>query len=182
MIETKVINPEDEYEIVKASLKNPREFKLLYDMHYHSVFLFVNNRINDVNVTAEIVSDVFYKAITKLNSFVFKGVSIKSWLYKISYNELMMYYRNHKKDRTISIESESVIVLADECENENLRDINGLKKALDQLNDEELSIIEMKFFEKLSHREIAELLEISESNAKVKMHRAMTKLRSSIIK
>jgi RNA polymerase sigma-70 factor (ECF subfamily) len=38
-------------------------------------------------------------------------------------------------------------------------------------------MIEMKYFEHRSHKEIAEILDISVPNAKVKLHRALKKLK-----
>jgi len=182
MINTKTISLKDEHEIIKASLKNPREFKVLYDLHYSSIFRFVNNRVGEVNSSADIVSEVFYKALNKLDSFSFKGISIKSWLYKIAFNEVMTHFRKTKNARTVTIEEEYLGELAEESETENVGNIDELKEGLDQLEDDELALIELKYFEKRSHREIAEILDISEANAKVKTHRAVKKLRGLIIK
>ena len=43
-------------------------------------------------------------------------------------------------------------------------------------------MVELRFFEKRPFKEIAELLDITESNAKVKMHRVIEKLRIEIKK
>ena len=52
-----------------------------------------------------------------------------------------------------------------------------LVKILARLSDERLSIIEMRFFEKRSFKEIGEIMGITENNAKVKVYRTLDKLK-----
>ena len=47
------------------------------------------------------------------------------------------------------------------------------------MSDERLSIIEMRFFEKLSFKEISEVMGITENNAKVKLYRTLDKLKKN---
>lgn len=182
MIKTKIITPEEEFELVQAALKNPREFRLLYDMYYRAIFRFVDAKVQEANATADIVSEVFYKAISKLSTYEYKGYSIKSWLYKIAYNEVMMYFRQTAKVQYVCIDSESVDTLVAESETVELENIDVLKSSLDKLSEDEMTLVEMKYFQKLSHREISEILDITEANAKVKLHRVIKKLRDLIKK
>jgi RNA polymerase sigma-70 factor (ECF subfamily) len=48
---------------------------------------------------------------------------------------------------------------------------------LTRLKADQLELIEMRFFEKRSFREIGDLLEMTENNAKVKTFRAVNKLK-----
>jgi RNA polymerase sigma-70 factor (ECF subfamily) len=52
-----------------------------------------------------------------------------------------------------------------------------LFKALKALTEEQLLLVEMRFFEKKSFSEIGEILSISENNAKVKLYRSLDKLK-----
>ena len=49
---------------------------------------------------------------------------------------------------------------------------------LNKLDEEEVAMIEMRFFEGRSFKEIGEILNITENNAKVRGHRALEKLRN----
>ena len=49
-----------------------------------------------------------------------------------------------------------------------------------ELPEDELQLIEMRFFEKRSFKEIGEILEITENNAKVKTYRILEKLKKII--
>jgi RNA polymerase sigma-70 factor (ECF subfamily) len=52
-----------------------------------------------------------------------------------------------------------------------------LKIALRKINDKDLALIEMRYFEKRSYREIGQILNVTENNAKVKSFRALQKLK-----
>lgn len=62
---------------------------------------------------------------------------------------------------------------------ENDSEVNRSKllSALTRLKADQLELIEMRFFEKRSFREIGDLLEMTENNAKVKTFRAVNKLK-----
>jgi RNA polymerase sigma-70 factor (ECF subfamily) len=53
-------------------------------------------------------------------------------------------------------------------------------RALDELKPDDLELIELRVFEGYSYKEIADLLDISLSNAKVKMHRIITRLKKQL--
>ena len=58
--------------------------------------------------------------------------------------------------------------------------LDEMIKQLDGLNEKDLALMEMFFFEGMSHREISEILNISEGNAKVKVHRIKDRIRKKI--
>jgi len=60
-------------------------------------------------------------------------------------------------------------------ESEHKREV--LLKILPMLKDNQLQLIEMRFFEKRSFKEIGEILDLTENNAKVKTFRALLKLK-----
>ena len=52
-----------------------------------------------------------------------------------------------------------------------------LTHVLRKLKEKDLSLIEMRYFEKRSYREIGEIINVTENNAKVKTFRALQKLK-----
>lgn len=168
--------PHEEYQMVLVAQSNPSAFRPIYDRYYKDIFGFVYSRVADANSTAEIVSNVFFKVLTKLETFNYKGISIKSWIMKIAYNEMMSFFRQKNKNRIVSIDEEHLKTLAEETELKRPINLLDIKPFLDALSDEDLALIELKYFEKMNHKEIAEVLAISESNARVKLHRILKKL------
>ena len=56
-----------------------------------------------------------------------------------------------------------------------------MMQTLMKIEPEELEIVEMRYFENRPHKEIAEILNISEGNAKVRLHRVIQKMKSKLI-
>ena len=91
-----------------------------------------------------------------------------------------MHFRKDSKNRTVNIESEHIGSLFEELEEDYYsEEKEKLAKILATLSDERLSIIEMRFFEKLSFKEISEVMGITENNAKVKLYRTLDKLKKN---
>ncbi|HMR42480.1 MAG TPA: sigma-70 family RNA polymerase sigma factor [Saprospiraceae bacterium] len=177
---------EEEWIKIQAAQKDPTAFKVLYDNYYYSVFKFLFRRVGDEDLTAEICSLVFLKALRRLNSFEFRGVPFSAWLFRIASNELGQHYRNSSKKRVVSIEETSFPELASEMDtggidfrDEKLREV--LLWALDDLKPDDLQLIEMRFFEQMPFKEIAEIMSITESNAKVKTYRILERLKKRIV-
>ena len=53
---------------------------------------------------------------------------------------------------------------------------------LNDLNDADLEIIELRYFEKRSFAEVGEILQITENNAKVKTYRIIGKIKKELKK
>jgi len=67
----------------------------------------------------------------------------------------------------------------EELDNEKLRIV--LIKSLDDLREKEIEILELRFFEQRPFKEIATILDITESNAKVRTYRVLERLKKRIL-
>lgn len=113
----------------------------------------------------------------------FRGDALFStWAYKIALNTAMTLFR--KKNRTPKINAQSDVFQLEIREEEKPEDsdkINAMYDTIHQLNDVEKALI-MMFLDDKSYREIAEILGISEGNARIKMMRTREKLKHLIQK
>ena len=167
---------------INAAKKDPRAFSVLYDKYYIQIFRYIFKRTGDENLTADLTSQVFMKALQSLRKYEFRGVPIVAWFYQIARNELNLSFRANKNDRVVDVKTEQLGDIIDEFEEEkNEEKMQLLLEALPQLTSEELELLEMRYFEKRPFMEVALILEISENNAKVKMHRIIKKLKNIIL-
>ncbi|MAS51657.1 MAG: RNA polymerase [Flavobacteriales bacterium] len=166
--------------IAKQDIKN---FKYLYNLYYERIFLFLLRRSENENIAQDLTQQTFIKAMINIEKFEFKGFPFSSWLYRIGLNELNLYYRNNKKKRAISIDSNELPELTEELPNESNPSFTSenLIKAFNFLSEAEVTLVEMKYFEKRSHQEISEILGITVANAKVKLHRIIKKMKNKIM-
>ncbi len=174
---------EAEWELIQAAQKNPARFGPLYNKYYVQIFRFVLNRCGDEETAGDIVSHVFMKAMKKLGGYTFQGVPFSAWLYRIASNEVTQHFRNAKKKRTVTMEDHHVNALIDEAEIDDFQDKQALMiRLLDGLKEDDLQLIEMRFFEQRPFKEISEILGITESNAKVKTYRIIERMKKKLKK
>jgi len=170
--------PEDEIAIIERAKLNPAHFAPLYKKYHEVIFRYIFKRVDEEETAYDITSCVFIKAITNLPKYEYRGIPFSSWLFRIAKSELYQSFRDKKAQRTVSIDSMQLGRVMEEFqidESEHKRKV--LLKILPMLKDNQLQLIEMRFFEKRSFKEIGEILDLTENNAKVKTFRALLKLK-----
>ena len=172
-------------EAMEKAKQHPSAFRPIYERHYKRIYLFVLNKVYDKDLAAEVCAQVFFKALQKVGSFRDTGVPVTAWLYRIALNECTDFFRKTNKNRYVVLDDLFANFLKEEMEVEgSLEDqwMDALKEALSQLPEEKLQLIEMRFYEGKSFREIGEILDISESNAKVRTYRVLEWMKGSFLK
>lgn len=174
----------EEKALVDAARDDPQAFRPLYEKYYKKIFLFIHKRVNDKTISADLTSQVFLKALTNIGSFRFQGVPFSAWLYRVAINECNDYFRKTKRERFVSVSDEQVLALHDELtadtDFENLQDL--LPEILSQLTEDELYLLEMRYFDQRPFKEIAEILGISEVYAKAKVYRLLARMKDLFLK
>jgi RNA polymerase sigma-70 factor (ECF subfamily) len=120
--------------------------------------------------------------MVKLSQFKFKGTPFSSWLYRIALNEINMMYRKDKVQRSIKTDEQELKSVIQEISPDDDID-EQYKKVEEVLNDfaeEDVQLIELRFFEKRAFKEIGDILNMTENNAKVKLYRLLDKLKSHL--
>jgi RNA polymerase sigma-70 factor, ECF subfamily len=171
-----------EWAVIRAAQDDPAMFRPLYDQYFECIFRFIFRRTANESQTSDICSQVFLKAMQQIKKYQFKGVPFSAWLYRIASNEVAQHYRNTHKNRMISLETSQLsdlVVEMDSAQKESYQ--NALIQALDELKETDVQLIEMRFFEKRPFKEIADIVGITESNAKVKTYRILEKLKKIIL-
>jgi len=168
---------------IRAAIKDPRAFAPLYEAYYLRIFRYVLQRVEDEDVAGDITSQVFAKAMTNLPKYQFRGVPFGAWLFRVAQNELNQLFRRNKVRRFVQLRTETVADIELSEEGEDWYDESQKEKLVEvlrKLKPHELELIEMRFFEGRAFREIAEILDLTENNAKVKTFRVVQKLRKLI--
>jgi len=164
---------------VEAAKKDPAKFAPLYEKCYEQIFRYIYQRSDDKEQAFDATQQVFIKAMESLYKYEFRGVPFASWLYRIASNEVNNLYRAQNAKRTVNIDSVGVYGMMEEMEETKIDKYHDMIVTIisDELPEEELQLIEMRFFEKRSFKEIGEILNITENYAKVKTYRILEKLK-----
>jgi RNA polymerase sigma-70 factor (ECF subfamily) len=173
-----VIEEMDEQQLIEGAQGNSEKFELLYRRYYKPVLVFVYRRMEIMENAYEVTSCVFAKALLNIKKYQYRGVPFSSWLFKIALNEVSQFYRDSKKNRVVSVETKSVKNIADETNVNKEEWENVLKVAIQHLDEDEIQLIELRYFEERPFAEVATILGITENNAKVKTYRVIDRLKS----
>ncbi len=167
----------DEYRAIQRAKEINIEFAPLYNKYFTKISNYIHTKIKDKQLSEDIASQVFMKALLNIKKYESKGYSFGAWLYKIAHNELVQELRNQQKMyevdiSTVQLSEDSIGDVYDEMH------IIRLESALSNIKSKYLEIIRLRYYESYSFKEIGLLLGISENSAKVRCFRALEKLRN----
>ncbi len=170
---------QEEEECIRKAIANPDSFRPLYEAYFKKVYLFVLHRVGDKDMAGDLTQQVFLNTLTHLGRYQFRGLPFSAWLFRIAINQCNDFFRKAKRSRTVVLEESSVENLyAELTADQTLEEWeNRLPAILEQLEQDELYIIELRFFEVRPFKEIADILGITENNAKVRTYRILAKMK-----
>jgi RNA polymerase sigma-70 factor (ECF subfamily) len=174
---------EQELQVIEASKKDPAAFRPLYEKYHEPIFRYIYQRSDDKEAAFDITQQVFFNALIHLSRYTFKGVPFSSWLYRIAKSEVYKAIEKNKVQRTLNMDVNGLKELLHEAEADEMliQKEKSLTHCMSQLPDADVQLIEMRFFESRAFKEIGQILEMTENNAKVKVYRILEKLKKCIL-
>jgi len=151
------------------------------------VFTLVLRMIKSREDAEEVAQDVFVKAYRSLTGF--RGeAKFTTWLYAITNTTCITFLRKKKLD-ILSLDNEKVFETADSRDSgfranliEQKSRVNIVNEAIAMLNPDDAEIITLFYKAEQNLEEIARILKIESNTAKVRLHRARTRLKEKMEK
>ena len=170
----------NEAKLIEMAKTNPRYFGPLYEKYHGQIFRFVYSRVGDKELTSDLTSQTFTKALLAIKNYESRGFALSSWLCRIAINEINMYFRKNKKQKYVDLDESRLKVLSDDVDDDYRIDSQVLVDGLNKLEHEHVELIELRFFEKRSFSEIGDILGLKEDAAKMRVYRALNKLKALV--
>lgn len=152
------------------------EIKTIWNKFRNELLNFITARVNDEYKAEDILQEVFIKIYRNIEQLDDEA-KLKSWLYKITKNTIIDYYRRRKSSDLYIEEVEDALGNEEENTNMNNEMLTCLKFFLYELPDKYKEPLEMYELKGMKHREISKELNISLSGSKTRIQRAREKLR-----
>ena len=169
----------EDSEVVRLFIKTQRPdyFSMLYQRYsgkvYSKCIFMLKNDALAKDATQEIFTKIF------LNLSKFSGRSkFSTWLYSITYNFCIDTIRKRKKEKNLfTDEKEDAPDIIEEVSDEAMMEmeVKRLKKVLEEIPSGDRAVLLMKYQDEMSIKEIAEILDKTESAVKMKIKRAKHK-------
>ncbi len=148
---------------------------ILFDRYHVRIFNFFNKMIHNRSVSEDLTQDVFYK-IMKYRASYKKG-NFASWIYTIARNIFSSYYQKQKKESVSELNEYTLKADESLITESNREELNHLQKAILKLSHDDRELIIMNRYQEIKYHEIAEIIGSTEGAVKVRMHRAIKKLK-----
>ncbi len=153
-------------------------FNLLMEKYQEKVYWVIRRMVIDHESSDDIAQETFVKVWKNLDKF--KGESkLYTWIYRIATNEALTHLRKKKRRFFLSIgDIENELMSTLEADIYYSGDVIQLKlqKAILTLPEKQRLVFNMKYFEELKFREIAEVLEVTVGSLKAQYHHAVKKI------
>ena len=158
---------------------------LLFERYHRQLFGFLFQMTRQREASEDMVQNVFYRMLKYRKGFTGHG-EFKIWMFHLARNVLSDHF--HKNKRAKTIEDLSHVhehIAGDESVDgqlEKAQQMKILEKALETLNEENRELLLLCRYQELKYSEVAQILNISEGNVKVRVHRALTQLKDAYLK
>lgn len=172
----------DEAQQIRLAQSDHRYFGPIYEQYFEQIYRFVFKRLGgNEEVAGDLTQQTFIKAMANLTKYEDRGLPFSAWLYRIAQNEVNMYFRSQKKAYTVEITDRQLYDILEETgeSNASQEDLDQLIERLNLLDENQSDLIELRFFQQLSFKEIADIYQITEANAKMRIYRLLEKINSN---
>ncbi len=174
------MNEISDNEIIQMVRNGDRKaFSQLVRRHQKSLLRVSMRFVKDMEAAEDIVQDSFIKAFERLSSFEARS-SFRSWLIQIAINTAKNKLRS-RRDEMTDIDTVPLAVAA-QAENGLLHSAvaNLIQKHVDQLPFKQKTALNLRIYEDLSFKEIAEIMECPYDTAKANYRHALLRLREEL--
>jgi RNA polymerase sigma-70 factor, ECF subfamily len=166
-----------ERRLIEAAQQDPARFGELYELHFDRVYAYVSRRLNDRDAAQDVTSEVFHHALANLKQFEWRGAPFGAWLMRIASNAITDRWRRQSRESGQTSEIEAVSKDPNPEEIQHRARLFGLVRTLPE---DQRRVIEMRFAEEKSVREIALALGKTEGAIKQLQFRGVQRLREEV--
>ena len=171
----------NETDLAARAADEAAAFAAIYDHYFPRVYNYVRYRVRDLDLTDELTSLIFERALTRISTFQPEKAPFGAWLFAIARHAIQDHFRAERRRRWLSldffVEHPSPGVLPEEAADQ-ADTIQRMLNAVSQLDAREQDLIALKFTSRLDNVQIARITGLSESNVGVILYRALRRQRT----
>lgn len=167
-------------ESIMEAVKNGdlQQASLLFERYHKRIFNFLARLAVDRMLAEDLTQNVFLRMIKYRGSYK-EGLRFQSWIYQMARNAFSDHYRTNasKYSNYVDVEQLSDKIQDPQESEEQAQREKLLQRSMAMLDEEQRELLVLTRFQHMKYEEVATILETSVANIKVKVHRAIAKLR-----
>jgi RNA polymerase sigma-70 factor (ECF subfamily) len=172
------ISDETILSLIQKKQTSEKGFRLLMDKYQEKLYHHIRRMVIEHEDANDVLQNCFIKIFRSIHKF--KGKSkLYTWLYRIATNEAITWINKKKRKGTNSLDDGDhnlAQTLRADCYFDGDEVQVQLQLALRQLPDKQRTVFNMRYFDEMSYKEIAELLDTSVGGLKASYHHAVKKI------
>jgi len=159
-----------------------KKYSDIYDKYIDKIYRFVVLKVKSSEIAEDLTSEVFLRGWQSFKGKKGKIDNMQAFLYQIARNLLTDHYRQAGKARLVSVDYAPMTDFSQNLEEKALlnSDLEQVKAALANIREEYREVIVWRYLDELQVPEIAKMLNKSEGNCRVLLHRALKALKNEL--
>lgn len=162
--------------IERAKKGDKTAIGILYQQNVDKIFRYIAYRVPQQDAE-DLTADVFTQMVKGISDFTYTGAPLEAWLYRIASTRIADYHRKKSRNKSEAIDD----YLADKkpLPEENLlasQEQDRVREALTELSADDQQLLILRFVERKSHDDVAEIIGKSATAVRVAQHRALKRL------
>lgn len=185
----KTIELADDQLVTAYSAGDNEAFDILLNRHQANIFAYIQHLVKDPDLANDIFQETFVKAIMAIKQGQYTGDGrFAAWLARIAHNLVFDTYRQEKSVSIVSTDNEDVNVLNRKDLSEGTVEdaiidtqiIDDVRDLVTALPADQRAVVEMRYYENLSFKEIAARTGVSINTALGRMRYAILNMRRRV--
>ncbi len=170
--------PLDVQHIIQRAQQGDQEsVGVLYQTYAQAIYRYIAYRVPTTNDAEDLTAEVFVKMVQGLPRYQMTGAPFEAWLYSIAAARIADWHR--RSQRRPQVELSETLTTGELLPEEQLlqaQEMEHLRHAIEQLAEEQQTVLILRFIERKSHEEVAQIMSKSVTAVKSIQHRALQRL------
>jgi RNA polymerase sigma-70 factor (ECF subfamily) len=167
-------------ELIMEAVKNGdlQRASVLFERYHKRIFNFLARMAMDRELAADLTQNVFLRMIKYRTSYR-EGARFQSWIYQVARNVFSDHYQTHKRKAKDFIDVEKMSDHLQDPEESAAAEEREklLQRSMALLSEEQRELLVLTRFQHMKYEDVAAIMDTTVANIKVRVHRAIGKLR-----
>jgi RNA polymerase sigma-70 factor (ECF subfamily) len=166
--------------------KDPKErelaFRIILKTYQERLYSIIKKMVHSHEDTDDILQNTFVKVHKYLPAFQNKS-SLYTWIYRIAINETLRFLAQSKAQQRVIASAFEWAKVTDAYEMDLMDEEKTwllLNEGIERLPPRQKLVFNLRYFEKMTYAEMADILKVTEGSLKASFHHALGKLNEFI--
>ena len=166
--------------------KDPKErelaFRIILKTYQERLYSIIRKMVHSHEDTDDILQNTFVKVHKYLPAFQNKS-SLYTWIYRIAINETLRFLAQNKVQKRVMASAFEWTKVTDAYEMDLMDEEKTwllLNEGIERLPPRQKLVFNLRYFEKMTYAEMADILKVTEGSLKASFHHALGKLNEFI--